>query len=51
MSQEFLGHDIIWGGLKKHERAGRPLGGNGFINRLEVKTGRVFRLKRLKGED
>ena len=28
--------------LRKHERTGRPLGENGFINDIETKTGRVI---------
>ena len=32
--------------LQKHERTGRPLGGNGFINQLEAKTGRMLKKKK-----
>ena len=31
--------------LQKHERTGRPLGGNGFISQLEAKTGRMLKKK------
>lgn len=29
--------------LQKHERTGRPLGGNGFISQLEARTGRMLK--------
>lgn len=32
--------------LQKHERTGRPLGGNGFISQLEAKTGRMLKKKK-----
>ncbi len=44
LSQEVAQEDVRL--LRSHKRTGRPLGGKGFIDRLETATGRV--LRRLK---